>query len=102
MVQKGQKDPRSLLGNATGRDEPGCREGLSGSSGKEDDAASPRLYVVTTRDGYEGGTDRLAVGLLTQVPNRTRNQAEHLPPEHLALLMHRVNQRTKLSRLPCA
>ena len=53
MVQKGQKDPRSLLGNATGRDEPGCREGLSDRSSKGDDAASPRVLVATLRDGSE-------------------------------------------------
>ena len=44
----------------------------------------------------------LYAGLLTRVPNRTRNQTEHLPPEHLALLMHRVNQGAELSRLLCA
>ena len=60
MGQKGQKDPRSLLGNATGRDEPGCREGLSGRSGKGDDAASPRLAVVATRDSLKGQAGRLA------------------------------------------
>jgi len=54
MGQKGQKDPRSLLGTATGRDEPGCREGLSGRSGKGDDAACPRLFVVAPRYGLEG------------------------------------------------
>jgi hypothetical protein len=54
MGQKGQKDPRSLLGNATGRDEPGWSEGLSGRSGKGDDAASPRLVVAATRGGSEG------------------------------------------------
>jgi hypothetical protein len=54
MGQKGQKAPRSLLGNATGRDEPGCREGLSGRCGKGVDAASPRLAVVATRDDSEG------------------------------------------------
>jgi hypothetical protein len=47
MDQKGQKDSRSLLGNATRLDEPGCREGLSGRGGKGIDAAHPRLSVVT-------------------------------------------------------
>src|SRR5215204_6181570 len=30
--------------------------------------------------------------LFTQPPNRTRDQSEYLPPEHLALLMHGVHQ----------
>ena len=54
MVQKGQKDPRSLLGNATGRDEPGNREGLSNRCGKGDDAASPRLLMAAPQHGLEG------------------------------------------------
>jgi hypothetical protein len=63
MVQKGQKDPRSRLGNATGRDELGCREGLSDRSSKGDDAASARLVVARTvktiRGGRRGGIEAI-------------------------------------------
>src|ERR671914_425718 len=42
-------------------------------------------------------SDPSLVPSFTRVPNRTCGQSENLPPKHLALLMHRVNQGAKLS-----
>ena len=41
-----EKDPRSLLGEAAGRDGPGGLERRSGGGGEGDDAARPRLAVA--------------------------------------------------------
>jgi hypothetical protein len=65
-----EKDPRSLLRQAQGRDGPERLERRSGRGGERNYATGTRLAVATPRHGLYGPAGRLAAASSTQEPRR--------------------------------